>query len=40
VSAAFDDRRSIIDYAGQQGLIPRQIEVDELFGETTRTLER
>jgi len=24
----------------QQGFIPRQIEVDELFDETTRTLER
>jgi hypothetical protein len=31
--------QSIIDYAMHQGLIPRQIEVDELFDETTRTLE-
>lgn len=30
----------IIGYAMHQSPIPRQIEVDELFDETTRTLER
>ena len=29
----------IIDYAAQQALIPRRFSVDELFDETTRTLE-
>jgi len=29
---------SIIDYAFQQGLIPRRLSVDELFDETTRKL--
>ncbi|HEY6993573.1 MAG TPA: hypothetical protein VH397_07685 [Xanthobacteraceae bacterium] len=32
--------QTIIDYASQQGLIPRKIDVEELFDDTTRTLER
>jgi 4,5-dihydroxyphthalate decarboxylase len=30
---------TIIDYALQQSLIPRKIAVDDLLGDTTRTLE-
>jgi 4,5-dihydroxyphthalate decarboxylase len=31
--------RMIINYAVQQKLIPRSLEVDELFDDTTRTLK-
>ena len=32
--------QTIIDYALQQSLIPRKIDVDDLFDETTRVLDR
>ena len=32
--------QTIIDYSWQQNLIPRKIDVDELFDDTTRELER
>ena len=32
--------QTIIDYAVQQSLIPRKVEVEELFDDTTRALER
>jgi 4,5-dihydroxyphthalate decarboxylase len=32
--------QTIVNYAWQQGLIPRKLDVDELFDDTTRALER
>jgi hypothetical protein len=32
--------QTVINYAWQQGLIPRKIDVEELFDDTTRGLER
>ena len=31
---------TIINYARQQSLIPRKLEVEELYDDTTRALER
>ena len=40
VAACRPALQTIIDYSWQQNLIPRKIDVDELFDDTTRELER
>lgn len=40
VEAARKSLELIVRYAAQQGLIPRQYEVDELFNDQTRVLGR
>jgi 4,5-dihydroxyphthalate decarboxylase len=32
--------QTIINYARQQSLVPRKLEVEELYDDTTRALER